>query len=336
MLQLAGVSKSFGAVSVVRDVGLTVNEGDIVCLLGPSGCGKTTLLRLIAGLEQPDSGDIRLRGESVLHVPVYRRDFGLMFQDFALFPHMTVAENVAFGLKMHKATHIQTRVREVLTLVGLQDLEGRDVSQLSGGERQRVALARSLAPTPRLLMLDEPLGSLDVNLRERLATDLRKIIKTVGLTAIYVTHDQMEAFAIADQVAVMNAGRIEQVDTPETLYLRPQTSFVARFMGLNNVVDVTRTENGLAHTELGNFSVSEDSVAILLHPLGIQLVTAEGTNTVSGQVVARLFAGDSYRLTMQHASGQELVFKVPSDLAYIPAVDDEIIVQCDLIVPLMA
>jgi ABC-type Fe3+/spermidine/putrescine transport system ATPase subunit len=212
MLEVRDVELAFGDLPVLRGVSLEAAEGEIVCLLGPSGCGKTTLLRVIAGLEVPERGDVIFDGRSVRDVPVHRRGFGLMFQDFALFPHLDVARNAAFGLRMMgiPAAERQRRVQEVLSLVGLAGFERRDVAKLSGGEKQRVALARSLAPNPRLLMLDEPLGSLDAALRERLVIEIREIIKQVGRAALYVTHDQHEAFAIADRIIIMNEGRFEQ------------------------------------------------------------------------------------------------------------------------------
>ena len=202
MLDIINVTRAFDGQAVLRGINLPVDQGEIVCLLGPSGCGKTTMLRIVAGLEHADGGDVRINGNSIMATPVHQRDFGLMFQDFALFPHMNVAENVGFGLRMRPVADDQQRVDEVIRLVGLAGFEQRDVGELSGGERQRVALARSLAPRPRLLMLDEPLGSLDAALRTRLVVELRQIIKQIGLTAIYVTHDQEEAFAIADRIAI--------------------------------------------------------------------------------------------------------------------------------------
>ncbi|MCA9912012.1 MAG: ABC transporter ATP-binding protein, partial [Anaerolineae bacterium] len=205
MLQLRDISQHYDGQPVLRDIDLHVAQGEIICLLGASGSGKTTLLRIIAGLEPDFSGNVLLNGEPLRDVPVHQRGFGLVFQDFALFPHLTVAQNVAFGLEMQNLSEKerQNRVTEMLELVKLSGFGDRDVSQLSGGEKQRVALARSLAPRPRLLMLDEPLGSLDANLRGELVLELREIIKQMDVTAVYVTHDQEEAYAVADLVAVM-------------------------------------------------------------------------------------------------------------------------------------
>ncbi|MFO7497141.1 MAG: ABC transporter ATP-binding protein, partial [Desulfobacterales bacterium] len=218
LLNLARVSKTFDRQPFIREVSLALAEGDILCLLGPSGCGKTTLLRLIAGLERPDSGIITFDGRDLAPVPPHRRQFGMMFQEYALFPHKNVFENVAFGLELQRLTRseLQRRVAETLDRVGLEGFAARRISDLSGGERQRVALARSLAPQPRLLLLDEPMGALDRALRERLMADLQLILKQVGVTSIMVTHDQAEAFAVADTVAVIDDGQIAQIAPPET------------------------------------------------------------------------------------------------------------------------
>ena len=236
ILEVQGVSKSFAAVPALRDIYFSVSKGEIICLLGPSGCGKTTLLRIIAGLEVPDTGTLTFEGRDISSLPPYERHFGLMFQDFALFPHKNVFDNVAFGLRLKDGetqpdeAEIADNVRQMLALVGLADFEKRSVSDLSGGEAQRVALARSLAPHPQLLMLDEPLGSLDRATRERLMIELRDILRRVGVTALYVTHDQTEAFSVADRVMVLNAGHIEQSGSPEDLYRRPASAFVANFL----------------------------------------------------------------------------------------------------------
>jgi ABC-type sugar transport system ATPase subunit len=225
-LEIRQLSKSYPDGWSLAEVSFVVEEGEVLCLLGPSGCGKTTLLRLIAGLETPDDGQILLAGRDVTFIPPHRRSFGLMFQEYALFPHRDVFGNVAFGLRMAGwgRGRVWQRAREVLELVDLGGFEHRDVNQLSGGERQRVALARSLAPRPRLLMLDEPLGALDRTLRERLLEELPAILKRVGVTTITVTHDQEEAFAIADRVVVMRAGRVVQQGTPEEVYRHPASS----------------------------------------------------------------------------------------------------------------
>ena len=238
VLDVVSITKAFGGVTVLRDVSFHAADEEIVCLLGPSGCGKTTILRIVAGLEVADTGAITLDGQPLAEVPVHRRGFGLMFQDFALFPHKDVAANVAFGLRMQglPSGQVQARVAEMLDLVGLTGYERRRVYDLSGGEQQRVALARSLAPGPRLLMLDEPLGSLDRALREELLNELRTILKRVGVTTLYVTHDQQEAFAIADRVLIMDRGQIVQQGTPQQVYRQPASPWVARFLGLNNLL----------------------------------------------------------------------------------------------------
>jgi ABC-type Fe3+/spermidine/putrescine transport system ATPase subunit len=262
LLQVSQLSKTFDGKRILDDVSFDLDAGEIVCLLGPSGCGKTTLLRLIAGLETIDRGTITFDGQDVQHVPVHQRNFGLMFQDFALFPHKNVWDNVIFGLRMQHLPdqQIQQLGREALELVGLSGFEQRNVHQLSGGERQRVALARSLAPKPRLLMLDEPLGALDRQLREELMIELRRILQAARLTAIYVTHDQAEAFAVADRVAVMRAGQIEQIDTPPGLYAQPASEFVARFLGMPNVI------NGTVLSGAANVAVINTPLSLLHVP----------------------------------------------------------------------
>ncbi|MCA0452846.1 MAG: ABC transporter ATP-binding protein [Chloroflexi bacterium] len=315
MLEVRDVYRAFGTQPVLRGIDLTIADHEIVCLLGPSGCGKTTLLRIVAGLEQPDRGAVLLDGQNIASMPTHRRGFGLMFQDFALFPHMTVAENVAFGLRMQNMGKAEQkrRVAEMLDLVGLAGFEQRDVARLSGGERQRVALARSLAPNPKLLMLDEPLGSLDAILREELLVELRHIIKQVGLTAIYVTHDQHEAFAIADRIAVMNKGRVEQFAPPLELYQHPTSEFVARFLGLDNVIPVESQADGRAQTPLGTFAVKGQAQSLLLHTDYLSLTSSSDNDVkIPAEVVQVVFQGDVYRLTLRHDSGILLTVKIPS------------------------
>jgi len=236
---LAGVSKRYGETAAVADLSVTVEDGEFFTLVGPSGCGKTTTLRLLAGFEAPTTGRIELGGEDVAGVPPENREVGVVFQEYALFPHMTVGENVGYGLSFTDPPGGVSRDERVAELLALVDLEGaaeRDPTALSGGQRQRVALARALAPGPKLLLLDEPMSALDARLRERLRVQLREIQSELGITTVYVTHDQEEALAISDRVAVMQDGQIEQVGRPRALYRRPATQFVAEFLGENNLL----------------------------------------------------------------------------------------------------
>ena len=335
ILDIRNLAKAYDGIPALRGVSLQAAPGAIVCLLGPSGCGKTTLLRLIAGLEQPDSGTIVFAGRALPGVPTHQRGFGLMFQDYALFPHRDVAGNIAFGLRMQHLPpeHIRARVAEMLALVGLAGYEHRRVYELSGGERQRVALARSLAPSPRLLMLDEPLGALDRALRERLLDELRDILKRVGVTSIYVTHDQAEAFAIADWLVLMQAGQIAQQGPPEAVYRQPVSAFVARFMGHSNlvagqVIDQEETDV-VVDTALGRFvsagggpNVARGSaVLVVLRPEAATLAgTLEpaGPNQLHGTVTERSFRGSRTRLVVQPAAGPALTFEL--DAAALPPV----------------
>ncbi|MEZ4667714.1 MAG: ABC transporter ATP-binding protein [Anaerolineae bacterium] len=327
MITVLNIQHAYQDVRVLRGINLDIVSGEILCLLGPSGCGKTTLLRLIAGLEPVSQGDILINGQSVVSLPVHQRDFGFMFQDFALFPHMDVAANIAFGLKMQ---HISTpeqkqRVFEMLNLVNLDGFERRDVAQLSGGERQRVALARSLAPSPRLLMLDEPLGSLDASLRSELIVELRQIIKKIGLTAIYVTHDQREAFAIADRIALMNNGRIEQLAMPQTLYQRPSTVFAASFLGLDNILPVISQHGEVIETPIGKFSTLGDNAhSILLHPDGLHFALEPTAISLNVVISESVYQGEYYRIRVRHDSGVMLTFKHTPSLGSFPAVGTSI------------
>lgn len=338
LLELDQVEKTFDGQPVLRGISMGVARGEIVALLGPSGCGKTTLLRIIAGLETADAGTLLLDGQELSRLPVHERGFGMVFQDYALFPHKNVAQNVAFGLRMMgwERGRRDERVTQVLSLVGLAGFGDRQVYDLSGGEQQRVALARSLAPSPRLLLLDEPLGSLDRALRERLMGDLRTILKSagktlevdrqatrapvddlvegehpamaVGMTSIYVTHDQEEAFAIADRVLVMNAGRIEQEGSPVELYRRPQNSFVARFLGMDNLLDaeIIQQTPPMVRSEIGEFRLAQlrepstGRVTLLIRPEAGQLLPdeTEGENLIRGRLVDASFRGRHQIITL--------------------------------------
>jgi len=306
-----------GGVPALQGMELTIEEGEVASLLGPSGCGKTTLLRIIAGLETPDQGQVYFAGQDMQPVPVHRRGFGLMFQDYALFPHRNVAENIAYGLRVQKMPprDIERRVREMLELVNLTSLANRDVHQLSGGEQQRVALARSLAPRPRLLMLDEPLGALDRTLRDRLLEDLRHILAQVRVTVLYVTHDQGEAFAVADRVILMANGRAVQVGTPESVYRRPASAWVARFLGMHNLLPGRWIGPELLETELGQVQVGgcgEGDTMVLIRPEAATTEShAPGTKVV-GTLVGRSFRGTLLHITIQCASGMLLAFDLPA------------------------
>src|SRR6185369_6069756 len=232
-IALEGVSKRFGKHEAVRDVSLSIREGEFFSLLGPSGCGKTTTLRMIAGFEVPDAGRIYLQGEDVTSLFSNRRPVNMVFQQYALFPHMSIYDNVAFGLRLKRVpkTELRTRVQEMLEVVSLQGFERRRPRQLSGGQQQRVALARALVNRPAALLLDEPLGALDLKLRREMQFELKRIQKSTGTTFVYVTHDQEEALTMSDRIAVMDGGRVEQLADPKTLYEQPRTSFVADFIG---------------------------------------------------------------------------------------------------------
>jgi spermidine/putrescine transport system ATP-binding protein len=234
------VSKRFGGVSAVEDVSLEIGDGEFFSLLGPSGCGKTTTLRMIAGFERPDAGRIILQGHDVTDVPANRRPVNMVFQQYALFPHMSVYDNVAFGLKVKRVPRAEhgERVQEMLRVVSLEGLDRRRARQLSGGQQQRVALARALVNRPAALLLDEPLGALDVKLRKQMQLELKRIQNDLGTTFVYVTHDQEEALAMSDRIAVMNGGHVEQIGTPREIYERPHTSFVADFIGSLNALDL--------------------------------------------------------------------------------------------------
>ncbi|MGD8795058.1 MAG: ABC transporter ATP-binding protein [Anaerolineae bacterium] len=321
------MTKRYGGQVVLRDVSLAVEAGQILCLLGPSGSGKSTLLRIVAGLEQAEAGHISFDGRPLAGVPVHRRDFGLMFQDYALFPHKDVAANVAFGLRMAgwSRDQIEARVAEMLDLVGLAGYESRQVFDLSGGEQQRVALARSLAPGPRLLMLDEPLGSLDRALREELMIELRTILKDQavreGVTAIYVTHDQEEAFALADRVVILDRGRIVQQGAPQAVYRHPASAWVARFLGLSNLVPgrVINRQPLQVTCPLGRLTLpgeepgpGVEEVTLLLRPEAARLAgdsSPEGL-VVEGTVQRCSFRGSHYRLEIRHEAGLDLSFEL--------------------------
>ncbi len=327
-LIISNLDKSFGDNQVLRDITFQVELGEIVVLLGPSGCGKSTLLSIIAGLEPSDRGDLAWNGGRLDGIPPHRRGFGLMFQDHVLFPHRNVFDNVAFGLQMARwpKDRIDQRVREILELVGLPDFTQRDVNTLSGGEAQRVALARSLAPHPGLLMLDEPLGSLDRSLRERLVFDLKKILKECSQTALYVTHDHEEAYVIADRIVVMNKGCIEQIGPPQIIYQEPASIFVAKFLGLYNLLPGTiqrEQDQTFVETSIGRLPVENElpgPVTVLLRPDRVHLAR-KGENQLSGVVSEVSFRGSSCQLVVD-INQQRLMFQFPSSITLPPPGDE--------------
>ena len=338
LLELRNLSKTYPDGWTLSGVSFAVEEREILGLLGPSGCGKTTLLWLISGLGMVDSGQVLVDGEDVTDTAPHRRGFGLMFQEYALFPHKDVFGNVAFGLRMAglDREEIGRRVTDTLTLVGLEGFEHRDVNQLSGGERQRVALARSLAPRPRLLMLDEPLGALDRALRERLMDELPAILHQAGVTVISVTHDQEEAFAISDRVALMRAGRVVQIGTPQALYRQPGSRWVARFLGLTNLLDAEIVAPGRVSTAIGALDVQSSaleewevgSVAQLLIRPEAARVSESGPNWVSLKVTGCSFRGMHWHVDGRHGSGAELSFIFPGGVD-VPLVGETIGLSLD-------
>ncbi|MCX5375565.1 ABC transporter ATP-binding protein [Streptomyces sp. NBC_00091] len=330
LLRLEGVSVRFGDRAVVDAVDLEVAEHETVCVLGPSGSGKSTLLRVVAGLQPVSAGRVLLGGADQAGVPVHRRGVGLMFQDHQLFPHRDVGGNVAFGLRMRARGKgprargsYEAQVAELLELVGLPGAQGRAVASLSGGEQQRVALARALAPSPRLLMLDEPLGQLDRGLRERLVVELQRLFSRLGTTVLAVTHDQGEAFALADRVVVMRDGRIAQAGTPLEVWQRPASEFVARFLGFENVVPGT-VAGGAAATVWGKVPVPagspEGEQRLLIRPAGVELCAAGLACTVE----SRTFRGTHVALLLKPETGP--VLEAECELAGAPAVGDRVAV----------
>ncbi len=323
-VRLDQVAKRFGATAVVHDVSLNVADGELVALLGPSGSGKTTLLRLVAGFEQADHGRIFLDGDDVTTRPALERRCGMVFQHYALFPHMDVAGNVGYGLASERLDRsgVLARVREVLELVDLAGYERRPVTALSGGQQQRVALARALAPRPRVLLLDEPLSNLDPSLRERTRRELRDLVRRIGITTVLVTHEQEEAFELADRIAVLHRGRLEQVGTPQALYASPATPFVAGFVGrtsrlVGRVIDRTPDAlvveaSGMRWYATGDATLTGE-VTLLVRPEGAALTPDTGA---AGRVLRRRFGGAVEYLAVALDSGDELEVVVAPGAAH--------------------
>ena len=302
-VRFSGVSRHFGEFRAVDNISLDIQDGEFFTLLGPSGSGKTTSLRLVAGFDRPTSGAILLHGRDVTRLPPYEREVNTVFQDYALFPHMTVGENVAYGLMIDRVprTERQRRTVEMLELVRLTGLSGRTPSQLSGGQRQRVALARALVKHPRVLLLDEPLGALDLKLRQQMQIELKAIQQRVGITFIYVTHDQEEALTMSDRMAVFNHGKVEQVGSPAEIYEHPTTSFVAGFVGVSNLIggDAARTITGTTDT----FSIRPEKIRLAdpVTPVPPDMYNADGT------VRDVIYLGLYTRYLVELNSGDDLV-----------------------------
>lgn len=330
IIGLYGVVKNLGTeqIPAVNDLSLEVNKGEILTLLGPSGCGKTTTLRLIAGFEEPNSGEILINGISVagkkMFVPPEKRNVGIVLQEFALFPHLNVKRNIAFGLRGISKAEIEERVKSLIDLTGLQGLEERYPYQLSGGQQQRVALARALAPSPLIVLFDEPFASIDPDLRSRMRTDLKRILKETGVTAIFVTHDQEEAFLIADRIVVMSKGKIHQIGTPMQVYHNPQDRFVAEFVGHADFISGKINSSNIV-TEIGTFplksNIAEEGseVTVMLRPGDIGIIP---TGSGAGIIDVIEFKGKEILYSIKLKSGKTIHSSQNS--SYMPDVGTEV------------
>lgn len=304
---------------ILKKLSLSIEQGELVSLLGPSGCGKTTTLRVIAGLIQPNEGNFVLDGKDITSIPVHKRQFGMVFQSYALFPHLSIYDNIAFGLNLQKMDKkkIQEKVEEVIQICGLEGLSHRFPKQLSGGQRQRVALARALVIQPQLLLLDEPLSNLDAKLRLAMRIEIKRIQQSLGITTIFVTHDQEECFSISDKVAIMNKGIIEQFDTPETIYRNPSSKFVAEFIGFENFIPAKYSEKGFSFNDnfffeanfLNQHIIKEQEVTLTIRPEDILIHKDKIStkNLLSGKITVRTFLGKQYQYEVDTLCGKLLV-----------------------------
>ena len=330
VVELVGCTRDYGGIRAVAGLDLVVYEGELLSLLGPSGCGKTTTLNLIAGFVPPSTGRVRIDGQDVTDRPAHQRRLGVVFQSYALFPHLSVFENVAFGLRERRTprAEIERRVRASLALVRLDTRAEHRPAQLSGGMQQRVALARALVYEPRVLLLDEPLAALDKKLREEMRSELREIQRSVGITTVFVTHDQSEALGLSDRIAVMHRGRIEQLGTPREIYERPATRFVAEFIGASSVLrgrataaDRVTLTGGEAVRVLGVAGLrAGEAVELAIRPERIRLAGGEGENVMDGRVTGVVYQGLQTELTVEIGGGQRLLVFVaePASAALAP------------------
>ncbi len=314
-LELHGLRKAFGGQPALAGLDLELARGELVSLLGPSGCGKTTALRIVAGFETADQGVVRVDGRDVTGVPANKRDMGMVFQAYSLFPNLTAAQNVAFGLRLRKVSGRSRRTGELLELVGLAHLGKRYPHQMSGGQQQRVALARALAIEPRVLLLDEPLSALDAKVRVALRDEIRRIQTELGMTTLFVTHDQEEALAVSDRVGVMSHGRLEQLDTPAAVYRRPASAFVAQFVGVSNAVLGTVEVGGV---RVGSYRLAVDvgeglavgaEVKVIVRPedIGIAQHSGQDNGALVGSVLTQSFLGPVTRLSVRLDGGEQVV-----------------------------
>jgi putative spermidine/putrescine transport system ATP-binding protein len=316
-LLIEGVGKRFGDVVALDHVSLNVAQGELLTILGPSGSGKTTLLKVVAGFETPDGGTVRVGGIDISALPPAKRDIGMVFQNYALFPHLSVKANVAFPLEMRSVTRseIDSRVAEALAMVELQGYEARLPKQLSGGQQQRVALARAIVFNPRLLLLDEPFGALDRKLRETMQLEVRRLQRRLGLTTIFITHDQEEALVLSDRIAVMNKGTIQQIATTTEIYERPANDFVADFVGESNIFHGTQSAAGTVTLDAGRtLKVRSDKpvgtkVGVLIRP---ERFATSGVNEFTGEVIESVYLGTSFKLRLACEGGLELLVRQPA------------------------